>query len=198
MHVDCTLLRENLQLTGGPPLSQGDGASARRPSNSVATTSFDGLLNTLADQAVDFLMISGATGTAHGSARLTQDLDVVYGRSPADLDRLVPALAPYRPYPRGVTAGLPFPWDRSTLARCLNFPLTAALGGLDLFGEIPDETTFADPHQRDRCAPSSRRCALRLSLKSNCSRTARRKSQIWKVQTAKTKKGTSACNQSLI
>jgi hypothetical protein len=51
-------------------------------------TDFDALLTTLAQHQVDFIVIGGAAAIAHGSARLTQDLDIVYGRSPEKLKRL--------------------------------------------------------------------------------------------------------------
>ena len=73
---------------------------------------------------------------AHGSARVTDDLDVCYGRSAANLERLVSALAPHHPYLRGAPPGLPFEWSVHTLAAGLNFTLTTSLGSIDLLGEI--------------------------------------------------------------
>lgn len=75
-------------------------------------------------------------GAAHGLARATYDLDVVYARAPENLERLVAALAPYEPYLRGAPPGLPFRLDVETLRRGLNFTLTTRLGDLDLLGEI--------------------------------------------------------------
>ena len=75
-------------------------------------------------------------GAAHGLARATYDLDVVYARTPVNLDRLVAALAPLAPYLRGAPAGLPFQFDAETLRRGLNFTLTTRIGDLDLLGEI--------------------------------------------------------------
>jgi hypothetical protein len=43
-------------------------------------TDFEGLLRALADGDVEFIIIDGAASVLHGSSRLTQDLDVVYGR----------------------------------------------------------------------------------------------------------------------
>jgi hypothetical protein len=63
-------------------------------------------------------------------------VDVVYSRSGDNLDRLVAALAPYRPYLRDAPPGLPFRWDRDTLQRGLNFTLTTDIGAIDLLGEI--------------------------------------------------------------
>lgn len=56
-------------------------------------TDFDALLSTLARHEVAFLLVGGAAAITHGSARLTEDLDMVYDRAPANLDRLVAALA---------------------------------------------------------------------------------------------------------
>ena len=97
---------------------------------------FEAALRALVDAGVRFIIVGGAAATAHGAARLTQDLDIVYAREPEDLARLVTALAPYQPYLRGAPPGLPFRLDERTLARGLNFTLTTALGDVDLLGEI--------------------------------------------------------------
>ena len=106
------------------------------------------LLRALVDAGVDFIIVGGAAATAHGSARLTQDLDVVYSRHPGNLDRVVAALAPHEPYLRGAPDGLPFTLDHETLARGLNFTLTSALGDVDLLGEIVGGGGYDDlsPH----------------------------------------------------
>jgi hypothetical protein len=64
-------------------------------------TDFAGLLRCLAEAGVEHVVVGGAAATAHGSARLTQDLDVVYRRTDDNLRRLAAALAPHRPYLRG-------------------------------------------------------------------------------------------------
>jgi len=97
---------------------------------------FPALLRVLHEHGVRFLIVGGAAATAHGSARLTQDLDVVYDRARENLERLVRALAPYEPYLRGAPPGLPFTLDVDTLKRGLNFTLTSKLGDVDLLGEI--------------------------------------------------------------
>ncbi len=99
-------------------------------------TDFAGLLRALVGSGVEFILVGGAAATAHGSARLTQDLDVVYSRKSENLHRLVHALAPYSPYLRGAPAGLPFKWELVTLQRGLNFTLITSLGAIDLLGEI--------------------------------------------------------------
>ncbi|MEN8184762.1 MAG: nucleotidyltransferase [Myxococcota bacterium] len=97
---------------------------------------YPGLLRALGDAGIDFIIVGGAAATAHGAARLTQDLDIVYARDPSNLARLAAALAPHEPYLRGAPADLPFQLDADTLRRGLNFTLTSKLGDIDLLGEI--------------------------------------------------------------
>jgi hypothetical protein len=85
---------------------------------------------------VEFLIVGGFAGTVHGSSIPTRDLDVVYRRTPENIDRLVRAIAPLSPYLRDAPAGLPFLWDARTIKRGLNFTLTTGAGALDLLGEI--------------------------------------------------------------
>lgn len=99
-------------------------------------TNFRELLVLLANRQVEFLVVGGLAATAHGSARLTKDLDIVYRRTPENVARLVQALAPLQPYLRGAPPGLPFRWDERTIWNGLNFTLVTSLGAIDLLGEI--------------------------------------------------------------
>jgi hypothetical protein len=99
-------------------------------------TEFSRLVPALVNGSVEFIIVGGAAATAHGSARLTEDLDIVYRRTKDNVARLVQTLAPYKPYLRGAPPGLPFTWDESTLMRGLNFTLITSLGAIDLLGEI--------------------------------------------------------------
>lgn len=99
-------------------------------------TDFEGLLRLLVEAEVDFIVVGGVAAIAHGSARLTQDLDLAYDRSEANLERLVRSLEDHRPYLRGAPPGLPFDWSTKTLRAGLNFTLTTDLGDLDLLGEL--------------------------------------------------------------
>ena len=99
-------------------------------------TDYDELIALLVDNGIEFIIVGGAAATAHGSARLTLDLDIVYRRDSLNLDRIVKALKPIEPYLRGAPAGLPFDWSVETLQRGLNFTLITTLGALDLLGEI--------------------------------------------------------------
>ncbi len=127
-------------------------------------TAFDTLLVALTRHGVAFIVVGGAAAIAHGSARLTQDLDIVYERSSANLERLAAALAPFSPYLRGAAPGLPFFLDRMTLQNGLNFTLTTTLGPIDLLGEIPGGGTYTDlVHQAVEIELFGTRCVC-LSL----------------------------------
>lgn len=106
--------------------------------------SFRQVLEVLEKNGVEFILVGGVAATAHGSARLTQDIDVVYARDPENLARLVSALVPFHPYLRGAPPGLPFLWDRETLQKGLNFTLTTDLGAVDLLGEIVGGGSYED------------------------------------------------------
>ena len=97
---------------------------------------FRRLLAALIEEKVEFVIVGGVAATLHGSARLTSDLDIVYGRSREDTRRLVAALAPLKPYLRGAPKGLPFHLDVETVRAGLNFTLTTDAGPLDVLGEI--------------------------------------------------------------
>ncbi len=94
------------------------------------------LFGALQKGQVEFILIGGVAARAHGSARVTQDVDICYARSDTNLDRLVRALRPLKPYLRGAPPGLPFDWSSKTLRAGLNFTLTTTAGDIDLFGEV--------------------------------------------------------------
>jgi len=124
-------------------------------------TDFQTLIGALATGEVEFVIVGGLAATVHGSASLTQDIDVVYARDDANFACLVTSLAPFAPYPRGAPPGLPFEWSAQTLKRGLNFTLTTTVGDIDLLGEITGGGGYANllPHtieielfgQRCRC-----------------------------------------------
>ena len=111
-------------------------------------TDFSRLLSALHDAGVRFVVVGGAAATAHGSVRLTLDLDVVYDRSRDNIHRLVSGLALLHPYLRGAPPNLPFVFDAQTVERGLNFTLTTDAGAIDLLGEIVGGGGFSQllPH----------------------------------------------------
>src|SRR5687767_10648419 len=102
----------------------------------MTATDFRGLLETLARAEVEFIVVGGVAAFAHGSSRVTLDLDVVYRRTPKNIARVAAAIAPLQPYPRGAPPGLPFRWDQRAVSFGTNFTLQTTGGLVDLLGEI--------------------------------------------------------------
>ncbi|MCP9495352.1 MAG: hypothetical protein MSG64_12975 [Pyrinomonadaceae bacterium MAG19_C2-C3] len=107
-------------------------------------TNFKILFEILIGGEVEFIVIGGAAATAHGSARVTYDLDIVYRRTNENIKLLVDALAPHEPYLRGAPPGLPFKWSVETIRNGLNFTLVTTHGAIDLLGEVAGGGSYED------------------------------------------------------
>lgn len=109
---------------------------------------FEKLLPTLVESGVDFILVGGVAAVVHGSARATYDVDIVYARSDANIERLIAALSAHAPRLRDAPGDLPFVFDAKTIRNGLNFTLTTALGDVDLFGEVIGGGKYEDllPH----------------------------------------------------
>ena len=108
------------------------------------TNDYKKLIPLLVRRQIKFVIIGGVAAVVHGSARVTFDLDVVYARDQENILRLVQALKPHSPYPRGAPPGLPFVFDQETVQSGLNFTLTTTLGDLDLLGEVLGGGTYEE------------------------------------------------------
>ena len=107
-------------------------------------TRFVELLGALSEGGVAYIVVGGVAAAALGSARSTQDVDVVYGRSDENLRALAGCLAQRRPYLRGAPPGLPFRLDFETLRAGLHFTLVTDLGWIDLLGEVAGGGRYED------------------------------------------------------
>ncbi len=105
-------------------------------------TDFALVLRTLAEAKIDFIAVGAIAAIAEGVIVTTDDVDVVYARSPDNLRRIVAALAPFKPYLREAPPGLPFRLDEQTLQNGLNFTFETSMGNVDLLGEVPGGGTF--------------------------------------------------------
>lgn len=126
-------------------------------------TDFRGMIQRLTDAQVEFVVIGGLAVIAHGHVRTTADMDICYARTPANLARLVRALAPLKPRLRGAPPELPFFWDEQTLKNGTNFTLVTSLGDLDLLGEVTGIGNFADFSVRAVTMPLFEREVLVIS-----------------------------------
>ncbi len=103
-----------------------------------------GMVAGLVAANVRFVVIGGLAATAHGSARVTDDLDICYDPDPANRRLLATTLDAWGAYVRGVDAGLPFVMDERTLGTTPVMTLTTSQGSIDVMdrvlgvGEFPD------------------------------------------------------------
>ena len=95
------------------------------------------IFETLTRHGVDFVVIGGIAGMAHGSALNTDDVDVAYERSRDNLEKLAAALRELEARLRGpnIPDDLPFILDAETLRRGANFTFDTKFGILDILGE---------------------------------------------------------------
>jgi nucleoside phosphorylase len=93
------------------------------------------LLQALDHHGVDFIVIGGVAGLAHGSSYPTYDLDVVYARDASNLERLAAALAEIGVTLRGAPTDLPFTPDARTLGNGANFTFETEWGSFDILAD---------------------------------------------------------------
>ena len=151
--VDLTLLVRMLELTPTERLRRLADAQAfmhklqiaresdGRIENAVSAepeprSGFELILKALADAEVRFVMVGDLVAGAHGPAHATYVLELCYDRSHDNIDRLAKVLGPSHPRLRALPDDQTFHLDAATIARGMNFTLTADIGEVDLFGEV--------------------------------------------------------------
>lgn len=92
------------------------------------------LLRALREQQVDFIVIGGVAGVAHGSPTVTRDLDICYERSRDNYQLLAQALRSLHATLRGAPPDLPFRLDARALELGDHFTFSTDLGDLDCLG----------------------------------------------------------------
>jgi hypothetical protein len=93
---------------------------------------------------VDFVLIGGLAGIAHGSSYPTFDVDLAYARDKANIERLVGALAEIGVSLRGAPPDLPFQLDVRTFENGANFTFATKFGDLDVLGDVKGIRSYAD------------------------------------------------------
>lgn len=106
-----------------PPPSWVPGATANLP---------EALLRGLTSHGIAFVTVGGVAAHLRGAPGRTDDLDIVYDRSPANLDRLATFLRGIQTTLRGAPGTIPFAADPRTLAHTAVLALDTNLGPLDL------------------------------------------------------------------
>ena len=103
----------------------------------------DRAIKSLSENAVEYVIVGGVAVAFHGSSYVTQDLDFCFARTKENLKKIVRALSPYKPRPRGFPENLPFVWDQRTVQNGTNFTLETEIGDIDLLGEIKGVGDYA-------------------------------------------------------
>ncbi len=98
--------------------------------------SFGSMLTGLTRKKIRFVVIGGVAAVAHGSSRVTNDLDICYDTADTNVRALSLLLAHWRAYPRGVEKGLPFIMDERTLNNAPIMTLVTSEGDLDVMDRV--------------------------------------------------------------
>jgi hypothetical protein len=106
-----------------------------------------GILRTLVERDVRFVLIGGFAANLRGTADLTQDLDVCYSRDRGNLEALASALVVLEArlrVAREPEADLPFQLDARTLRNGDSFTFVTSKGDFDILGMPSGTTGFED------------------------------------------------------
>ncbi|HEX5929000.1 MAG TPA: hypothetical protein VFY48_06370 [Solirubrobacterales bacterium] len=103
-----------------------------------------GLLEPLVRHGVDFVLIGGMAGIAHGSTFPSYDLDVLYARNRANITRLVAALEEIGVRLRGAPEDLPFQLETRTIENGANFTFVTPFGDLDVLADAAGMPSYDD------------------------------------------------------
>ena len=105
------------------------------------TTDFLAILEALQRGKVDFIVIGGVAAVLHGAPINTFDLDVIHARNPANVARLLTALATLDAHARGRPNLRP---DAVHLASPGHQLLMTRFGPLDVLGSVGAKRTYED------------------------------------------------------
>lgn len=150
--VDLTLLRENLRLPIEERWRKGQRALefalalqqwgcspneiAPSPDKPLDAREAITLVKLLAAHRVQYAIVGVQAMHAYGSTLVTEEIDICYQRTLANLEALVAAIAFFNPSLRGAPPKFSFHFDVPTLESGMNFPLCTDCGYINLLGEV--------------------------------------------------------------
>ncbi|HZS93415.1 MAG TPA: hypothetical protein VFA78_01335 [Chloroflexota bacterium] len=105
------------------------------------------ILGRLVEGDVDFVIIGGLAATIHGAAIPTRDLDVMYDREPANLERLAAVLAGLSVRLRGAE-DVPLRVDARLLRNGDRFTFTTPFGDIDILATADGAASYGDVRER--------------------------------------------------
>jgi predicted nucleotidyltransferase len=132
--VDYTQISKYLAMTPTQRLRHHEGWRPVLLKATPVANFLEDMVTRLAQAQVEFVIVGGVSAVLQGAPITTRDLDVCYRRTPANISRLVSALAPLHPRPRGFPPELPFFFDERAIQLGSNFTLEIGDESLDLLG----------------------------------------------------------------
>ena len=110
--------------------------------------SFASMLGGLREHEIRFVVVGGLAATAHGSRRVTDDLDICYDTGKANVTRLAELLSLWKAYPRGIETGLPFFMDERQFRTTPLMTLTTDEGFLHVLDVVKGVGGYAECRSR--------------------------------------------------
>lgn len=110
--------------------------------------SFASMLGGLREHEIRFVVVGGLAATAHGSRRVTDDLDICYEAGKTNVRRLAELLSSWKAYPRGIETGLPFFMDERQFRTIPLMTLTTDEGFLDVLDVVRGVGGYAECSER--------------------------------------------------
>jgi predicted nucleotidyltransferase len=102
------------------------------------------LLRLLSEHGVDFVIIGGVAAVTHGSARMTEDLDISAPLDHQSAVKIIETLAGVHPRWRMRPGSPIIRPDSPNLRGLKSLYLRTDLGQLDVLGDLPGVCTFAE------------------------------------------------------
>src|SRR5690606_3733551 len=100
------------------------------------TTDFSQLLAKLADSGFEFVIVGGYAAVAHGSARVTRDIDICAGLTAENIEALRTALAEWHPRHRMTPQKLSFLTTPPPGSVLKNLYLETDVGMIDVLSSV--------------------------------------------------------------
>ena len=104
------------------------------------------MVTRLVEADVEFIVIGGLAARAHGSVRITEDLDICYNPTPENVKRLARTLREWNPYLRNVDPGLPWRMDERAFRDTPVMTLITDHGAIDLMDRVDGVGDYAKVH----------------------------------------------------
>jgi predicted nucleotidyltransferase len=106
------------------------------------------MLQGLRAHEIKFIVVGGLAATAHGSRRITDDVDICYEPGKANVTRLAKILCEWDAYPRGIDRGLPFFMDERQFRITPIMTLTTHEGFIDVLDVVKGVGEYSKCRER--------------------------------------------------